>query len=89
MDVNQKNLSDLLFRMNEQLSQNGAVVTPTAPDGKKEERCHACVMDCFMSSHNAKVMHAANGADCERCIQSFVRTEGDNLFTDGSDMLTV
>lgn len=88
-NISQQDLYDLLFKMNEQLSLNGATVTPTAPNGVKEERCHACVMDCFMSSYDAKTRHNANGADCERCIRGFVLTEGANLFTGGANMFTV
>ena len=63
---------DLLIKMNEQLQKNGAVVTPITPDGKKEDRCSACIMDCLMSSYDAKKLHNENGADCEKCLQNWL-----------------
>lgn len=63
---------DMLCLMNDCLQKNGAVVTPTHPDGKEEDSCRACIMDCFMSSVSAKMRCSGS---CEKCISDFLSGE--------------
>lgn len=70
----EQSMYDMLMKMNEQLQKNGAVVTPITPDGKKEDRCSACIMDCLMSSYDAEKLHNKNGADCGKCIAEWLNS---------------
>ena len=67
--IMEQSLYDLLCSMNDCLQKNGAVVTPTYPDGKEEDSCRACIMDCIMNAVSAKMRCKGS---CEKCIADYL-----------------